>query len=129
MKSFKSVSESRFLWAGQAVLTGMQSDRSARGSSNQKIPRAMLLVLVIAVLGAVPVRSRSQSLTLTEDSSATATVTAPAETNPTYVRPTERTKVEQLRFRRIRSLSHCRRCIRGWNQSVGQRSSGVEPGR
>ena len=27
----------------------------------------------------------------------------------TYVRPTERTKVEQLRFRRIRSVSHCRR--------------------
>ncbi|MFZ0304107.1 MAG: hypothetical protein WAL75_15560 [Terracidiphilus sp.] len=98
MKSFKSVSESRFLWAGQAVLTGMQSDRSARGSSNQKIPRAMLLVLVIAVLGAVPVRSRSQSLTLTEDSSATATVTAPAETNPTYVRPTERTKVGNYVF-------------------------------
>ncbi|MGA7343129.1 MAG: hypothetical protein WCF17_02720 [Terracidiphilus sp.] len=43
-------------------------------------------------------RSRSQSLTLTEDSSATATVTAPAETNPTYVRPTERTKVGNYVF-------------------------------
>ena len=55
------------------------------------IRRAMFLLLVTAVLAALPMRARSQSLSYSGDSSGTAASTTAGQLDLTYVRPTQRT--------------------------------------
>ena len=64
------------------------------------IQRAILLLLVTAVLAASPVQARSQSLTSSGDSSTTSGVTpsATGALDLTYARPSERTKVSNYAF-------------------------------
>ncbi len=96
MKSIEAISETRFWLACPASPTGMQGDRSAQQSSNPEISRVMLLLMTLAVMAAVPLQSRSQSVSLSAVPSATATT--PVQTNPTYMRPTERTKANNYVF-------------------------------
>ena len=121
---------------GVAFLVGLpgRSDGKARWPIGQepagtKIHRAMLLVLVTAALAAVPVQARSQSLLSSEDPSATAGITAPGKLDLTYVRPTERTKVNNYAFDAFGPYPIVGAAIRGGNQPVEQCSAGVGPGR
>jgi hypothetical protein len=58
----------------------------------------MLLVLVTAVIVAMPVRARPQSLLASGDSSVTAGITTSGTLDLTYVRPTQMTKVSNYVF-------------------------------
>ena len=98
MRLTREVSESQFRLACQVSLTGIQRGRSAQGSSNQKIRLAMFLVLLTAAIVAAPPQSRAQSISSYNDPSPAGTIAAPAEANPTYLRPTERTKVNNYVF-------------------------------
>jgi hypothetical protein len=98
MRSFKWISESRFLLACRAGLAGRRVDHSRKKPAGMKVHRAMLLVLVTAALAAMPVPARSQSLLSSGDPSATSGIAAPRKLDLTYVRPTERTKVSNYAF-------------------------------
>ena len=98
MRSFKWISESRFLLACRAGLAGRRFGHSGKKPAGMKVHRAMLLVLVTAALAAMPVLARSQSLLSSGDPSATSGITAPRKLDLTYVRPTERAKVSNYAF-------------------------------
>src|SRR5271169_2044094 len=61
-----------------------------------KMRRPMLLLLAIASLGGLPVLAKSQSLSGSPESSAASTTPAPPD--PTYTRPTEKTKIQNYFF-------------------------------
>jgi len=104
MKSSKWIAESHFLLAGRSALAEQRVGQSGEEPVGTKILRAMLilrvmlLVPVTAALGAMPVQARSQSLISSGDPSAISGITAPRKLDPTYVRPTERTKVSNYAF-------------------------------
>ena len=60
--------------------------------------RSLLLFLAAVVVAAISVQARSQSPTSVQDSPATPGTTARGELNPTYVQPTDRTKVRNYAF-------------------------------
>ena len=98
MRSSKWISESHFLLACRAGLSGRRVGQSGKRPAGTKVNRAMLLVLVTAAMSALPVLVRSQSLLSSGDPSATSGITAPGKLDMTYVRPTERTKVSNYAF-------------------------------
>lgn len=63
-----------------------------------RVRRSMILVLFAGALAALPVRGRSQPAPFSGDSLATDGVTAPAKLDLTYVRPKQRTKVDNYLF-------------------------------
>ena len=98
MRSSGWISESHSSSAGLAGPTEGGVGQSGREPAGTKVHRAMLLVLVIAALAAMPLPARSQSLLSPEDSSSTSRITAPEKLDLTYVRPTEGTKVNNFVF-------------------------------
>ena len=98
MRSSKWISEPHFLFACQEGLAGRRSDQSDKSPASTKVRGAMLLVLVTAVLGAMPLLVSSQTLVSSEDPSVTTGITSPEKPTLTYVRPTERTKVNNYVF-------------------------------
>ncbi len=98
MGSSKWISEPHFPLACQAGLTGRRVDRSGKSSLGTKVHRAILLALASATMGAMPAPATSQALFPSEDSSATSGTTTDGRLNVTYVRPTERTKVNNYVF-------------------------------
>jgi hypothetical protein len=97
-RSSKWISESRFLLAWRAGLAGTRLGHPLKKPARMKAHRALLLILVTAVLAAMPVLAGSQSLLSPGDPSATSGITAPRKLDLTYVRPTERTKVSDYAF-------------------------------
>jgi len=63
-----------------------------------KIHRFIRWLLVVASLAALPMSAKAQSLLDSGDSSGTVAITTPAQQDPTYVRPTESTKVRNYLF-------------------------------
>ena len=98
MKSSKCISESQFMLVYQTDLAGRRADQSEKRPPGRKAHRALLLALATAALAALSLQARSQSLDSPGDSSATAGITAPGELDLTYVRPTQRTKVNNYVF-------------------------------
>jgi hypothetical protein len=100
MRSSKRIAKSHFLLACRAGLTGMRVSQWGKKPANANICRAMLLVLVTAVLAAMPAPARSQSLLSSGDPAVSSGVTpsATGKLDLTYVRPTERTKVSNYAF-------------------------------
>jgi hypothetical protein len=98
MRSSEWISESHFLLAFRAGPTERRVGQSGREPGGTKVQRAMLLVLVTAALAAMPLPARSQSLLFPGDSSEVSGITAPVKLDLTYVRPTERTKVNNFAF-------------------------------
>lgn len=84
------------------VYPGDQADRrsgkSITARLGMKVKRAMLLLLVTAVLTTLPIESRSQSLSSSEGLTETAGVTTSSELDQTYVRPTQKTMVINYTF-------------------------------
>lgn len=98
MRSSKWMSESQCVSACRAGLVGGRPGQAGKTPHGRKIHRPMLLVLAVAIMAALPVQSRSQSSFSSEDPSAAAGVTAPGTPALTYVRPTQRTKVNNYVF-------------------------------
>ena len=98
MRSSDWISESRFLLACRTGLAGRRSDQSGQNPSPTTVHGAMLLILVLASLAAMPALARSQALLSFEDPTATTEVTTPEKSDLTYIRPTERTKVSNYAF-------------------------------
>jgi hypothetical protein len=98
MPSSKWISESHFSLASLESPIGCRIDRSGNKPAGTMMHRATLLGLVMAALAAIPVLARSQSVLSSGDPSATSGITAPAKLDLTYVRPTERTKVNNYAF-------------------------------
>jgi hypothetical protein len=98
MRASKWISESHFLLACQEGLAGRRSDQSGKSPASKKVRGAMLLVLVTAVLGAMPLLVSSQTLVSSEDPSVTTGIANRGRLDLTYVRPTERTKVNNYAF-------------------------------
>lgn len=98
MRSSKWVSVSHFSSASPQGPPIRRIGRPGNKPAKTMICRAAFLVLVIATLAAVPVLARSQSVLPSGDSSATSRITAPVDLDLTYVRPTERTKVNNYAF-------------------------------
>jgi hypothetical protein len=98
MRSSKWISESHFLLTCRAGPAGKRAGQSANQPAGAKVHRAMLLVLVTAALGAMPAPVCSQSLLSSGKPPATEGITAPRKLDLTYVRPTERTKVNNYAF-------------------------------
>ena len=71
---------------------------SMREESNMKICQTILLLSVAASFGTVAEAARSQSLPYVEDSVVPATTTAASQLDLTYVRPPQRTKVNNYVF-------------------------------
>src|ERR1700676_1219374 len=70
----------------------------AEENLDMKMRRFMLLLLVIADLAALPVPAKAQSPATPPDSPGTVANTPPAQPDPTYVRPTEKTKLHNYFF-------------------------------
>lgn len=98
MRSSKRGSESQCLLAWRTGLAAGRADQSRNKPAGMKGHRAMLLVVVTAVMAALSVQARSQSLSSSGDYSTTTGIKAPADLDLTYVRPTERTKAKNYVF-------------------------------
>jgi hypothetical protein len=77
---------------------GRRSSQPGQSPVGMKVHGVMLLAFVTAVLLVLPAKARSQSLTSLEDFPATAGSTASWGMDLTYVRPTQRTKVNNFLF-------------------------------
>ena len=117
-----TVWDSEPLQGGHRDLACRQGSRSIKGPLGMKIGRAILLLLVAAVLAAMPMPARSQSLLDSGDPSGTQSLldsgdpsgtqalldsgdpsgtqasTTSSQLDLTYVRPTQRTKVNNFLF-------------------------------
>ncbi len=98
MRSSKRISESHFLLAWRARLAQSHVGQLGKKATDTVIHRAKLLVLVTVTMAAMPGLARSQTLVSSEDPSATPGITAPGKLELTYVRPTQRTKVNNYGF-------------------------------
>jgi hypothetical protein len=92
------VSESRVLSGFRGGRTEVRRDRPARESSSTKVRRVILLALVFAAIGRLPVTARSQALSVSEDSSTTAAITTLGTVPMVYVRPTQKTRIANYAF-------------------------------
>jgi hypothetical protein len=79
---------------------GIPADRQRDSAINsvRQLRRAMFLFSVVAILAGLPLTAASQALAVAGDSAGTATSTTPGQLGLTYVRPTERTKVNNYVF-------------------------------
>jgi hypothetical protein len=98
MRSLEWISESHFLLACCSSQAGRHVGQSRKKTYVKMIHRAILLMLVTATVGAMPVLARSQTLVSSGGPSATAGIATPETFDLTYVRPTERTKVNNYVF-------------------------------
>jgi len=98
MRSSKRIPESHFSSACRTGLAGRCVDQASKKPAGAKMHRAMLLVLVTAVLASAPLQSRSQSLFSFGDPSTSSGITSSGRMDLTYIRPTERTKVSNYAF-------------------------------
>jgi len=98
MRQSEWIAESHFLLACQAGLAERRGGQAGKNPLGTKIHRAILLVLAAAALAAIPVPARSQFLLASGDPSVVSGITAPGKLDLTYVRPTERTKVNNYAF-------------------------------
>ena len=98
MRSSKWISESHFLLACRAGLAGKRVGQSGKKPRRHEDSSGDTPSVGHCGLAAMPVQARSQSLLSSADPSATSGITAPAKLDPTYVRPTERTKVSNYAF-------------------------------
>ncbi len=98
MRSSKWISESHFLLACRARLAGKRVGQSGKKSPDTMIRRAKLLVLVMAVLAAMPVRRDRNRWSLLKIPRQLQESRPCGNLNLTYVRPTERTKVSNYVF-------------------------------
>jgi hypothetical protein len=89
MTSSKRGSESQCSLACRAGPSGRRSEQSSNNHPSVKGHGVVLLVVVAAAIATASVHARSQSFS--EDPSATAGVTASGNLDLTYVRPTQRT--------------------------------------
>lgn len=93
MKSFRENSEPQSLRVGDAVMAGEQGGQVVGEFLDMTIRWTMLVIWVAAVMASLSVQARSQLPASSGDPSANAGITAPESLDPTYVRPTQRTKV------------------------------------
>jgi hypothetical protein len=98
MRQSEWIAEPHFLLARQAGLAERRVGQSGKEPAGAKIHRALFLVLAAAALAAIPVPARSQFLLSSGDPSVVSGITAPGKLDLTYVRPTERTKVNNYAF-------------------------------
>ncbi len=98
MRSSKRISESHFLLACRARLAQRHVVQSGQKAPATTFYRAIPLVLVAAALTAMPILAPSQALVASEDPSATTGITNPGKLDLTYLRPTEKMKVNNYAF-------------------------------
>ena len=92
------ISESKSLHVRHGSLADRLASQSSKRPLGMKTHQMILLLLVTAVLVTLPVRARSQSLSYSGDSSGSAGSTTSEKPDLTYVRPTQRTKVNNYVF-------------------------------
>lgn len=97
MSSMKRA-EPRTLGIWRADRKGEHMGQSINVNFGKNVHRAMIQVLVPAVLIAMSVQARSQSLTLSDIPWANESSTAPVKPDPSYVRPTSRITVKNYSF-------------------------------
>ncbi len=98
MRSSKRISESRFVLACRTRLPGRRVGQLRKKAPDTMVHRAKLLVLVSAALAAMPGLARSQALVSSKDPPATTSITNSGKLDLTYVRPTEKMKVNNYAF-------------------------------
>jgi hypothetical protein len=98
MRSSKWIPESHFSLASPEGPTARRGGQSGNKCAGTMMHRATLLLLVTTALAAMPVLARSQSVLSSGDPSATSGITTPRLLDLSYVRPTERTKVNNYAF-------------------------------
>ena len=98
MRSPKWVSESRFLSACEAGLARTRFDQSDQNRAGVKVLQRMLMAFVAVTLAAMPVLLRSQALVSSEATTTATGITTGATPDYPYVRPTERTKLNNYVF-------------------------------
>ena len=98
MRSSKWIPKSHLSLASPEGPTARRGGQSGNSPAGTKVHRATLLVSVTVVLLAMSVLARSQSVLSYGDPSATSAITTVGIPDLTYVRPTERTKVNNYAF-------------------------------
>jgi len=98
MTSSRKISESQSLRVGDADTAGKQGGQAVEESLNMTIRWTMLVIWIATVMAALSLQARSQSLVSSGDASATVGITAPGNLDLTYIRPTQRTKVDNYIF-------------------------------
>jgi hypothetical protein len=98
MTSFRKISESQSLRVGDADMAGKQDGLAVEESLNMTIRWTMLVLWIATVMAALSLQARSQSLVSSVDSSPTVGITAPGKLDLTYIRPTQRTEVDNYIF-------------------------------
>ncbi len=98
MRSCKWISESHFLLACKSGVAGRRVGQLSKTAPGAMVHRGTLLVLVTVALAAMPVLAPSQALVSSENPSATTGITNPGKLDLTYVRPTEKMKVNNYAF-------------------------------
>ncbi len=129
MRSSKRISESHFLLALRARLAQSHVGQSGKKATDTVVHRAKLLVLVTVTMAAMPGLVRSQALASSEDPSTTTRIASSGKLDLTYVRPTERMKVNNYAFDAFGPYPIAGVASRSWNQPVDQFSTGVGSGR
>ena len=98
MRSPKRASESQFLLACQAGPAGMRLDQLDQNRAGAKSLQGMLMAFVALTLAAMPVPARPQALVPSEAPTVITGITPHEALDSTYVRPTERMKMNNFVF-------------------------------
>jgi hypothetical protein len=98
MRSLKWISGSQFLLGRQTGPARMRLDQSDQSRAGAKVLHGMLMAFVALTLAAMPVPARSQALVPSEVPTVTTGVTSHEALDFSYVRPTERTKLNNYVF-------------------------------
>jgi hypothetical protein len=80
------------------IQAGRLSNSAIKKHLDSRLRQAMFLLSVAAILAGLPLNAGSQSLGIAADSGGTATSTTSAQLDLTYVRPTQRTKLNNYIF-------------------------------